>query len=228
MSSVPEKVACATCPAFYVQCASSLCPSCRMKAIRKPVKYPWTSDMDDQLRQAYRRSENRIVLSKELRRLASTLRRPKYILANRAQALGLSLLPWKPWSENELLILRALAGQKSVKAIAKEMTRSYHSVKHQLFRLDLSSQVSEGYSIRQLQQLLGVPHTRLQMWLSTKALRMKEDRITEESVRKFLFSHMDAYSFRRCDEPWLKGMLNPNFGQRVYASPDSGPVSNDG
>ena len=203
MSADPNKVACAASP--------SLKPS------RKPSKYPWTADMDDQLRQVYRRSQNRRELSVELNRLASTLRRPKFIIANRAQSLGLSLLPWKPWSKEEILTLRELAGQKGVRTIAKLMKRSYHSVKHQLFRMDLSTQVSEGYSIQQLKSLMGVPHTRIQMWLTTKALKMKEERITEESVRKFLVNHMEAYSFRRVDEPWLKGMLNPNFGERVYA-----------
>jgi hypothetical protein len=205
MSADPNKVA----------CAASLAP----KTSRKPSKYPWTADMDDQLRQVYRRSRNRHELSVELSRLASTLRRPKFIIANRAQSLGLSLIPWKPWSKEEILTLRELAGQKGVRAIAKLMKRSYHSVKHQLFRMDLSTQVSEGYSIQQLKSLMGVPHSRIQMWLTTKALKMKEERITEESVRKFLIDHMEAYSFRRVDEPWLKGMLNPNFGERVYAKP---------
>jgi hypothetical protein len=205
MTADPNKVACAASPT--------------PKTSRKPSKYPWTADMDDQLRQVYRRSRNRRELSVELSRLASTLRRPKFIIANRAQSLGLSLLPWKRWSKEEILTLRELAGQKGVRAIAKLMKRSYHSVKHQLFRMDLSSQVSEGYSIQQLKSLMGVPHTRIQMWLTTKALKMKEERITEESVRKFLVDHMEAYSFRRVDEPWLKGMLNPNFGERVYANP---------
>jgi hypothetical protein len=205
MSADPNKVACAASPT--------------PKSNRKPAKYPWTADMDDQLRQVYRRSRNRRDLSVELNRLASTLRRPKFILANRAQSLGLSLLPWKPWSKEEIITLRELAGQKGVRTIAKLMKRSYHSVKHQLFRMDLSTQVSEGYSIQQLKSLMGVPHTRIQMWLTTKALKMKEERITEESVRKFLIDHMEAYSFRRVDEPWLKGMLNPNFGERVYAKP---------
>jgi hypothetical protein len=205
MSADPNKVACAASP--------------NPKTSRKPSKYPWTADMDDQLRQVYRRSRNRRELSVELSRLASTLRRPKFIIANRAQSLGLSLLPWKPWSKEEILTLRELAGQKGVRTIAKLMKRSYHSVKHQLFRMDLSTQVSEGYSIQQLKSLMGVPHTRIQMWLTTKALKMKEERITEESVRKFLIDHMEAYSFRRVDEPWLKGMLNPNFGERVYAKP---------
>jgi hypothetical protein len=200
---------------YRVACAASPTP----KFNRKPSKYPWTPDMDDQLRQVYRRSRNRRELSVELNRLASTLRRPKFIIANRAQSLGLSLLPWKPWSKEEILTLRELAGQKGVRTIAKLMKRSYHSVKHQLFRMALSTQVSEGYSIQQLKSLMGVPHTRIQMWLTTKALKMKDERITEESVRKFLTDHMEAYSFRRVDEPWLKGMLNPNFGERVYAKP---------
>ena len=72
MSADPDKVACAASPTS--------------KSNRKPSKYPWTANMDDQLRQVYRRSRNRRELSVELNRLSSTLRRPKFILANRAQA----------------------------------------------------------------------------------------------------------------------------------------------
>ena len=134
MSADPNKVACAACPT--------------LKTSRKPSKYPWTADMDDQLRQVYRRSRNRRELSLELSRLASTLRRPKFIIANRAQSLGLSLLPWKPWSKEEILTLRELAGQKGIRTIAKLMKRSYHSVKHQLFRMDLSTRVAARVETR--------------------------------------------------------------------------------
>ncbi|RZU28901.1 hypothetical protein [Edaphobacter modestus] len=180
-------------------------------SFRKPPKYLWTSDMDDQLRQVYRRARNRRELSVELVRLASTLKRPKYILANRAQTLALSLLPWKPWSQEELLKLRELAGEKSIRAIAKSMKRSVHSVKHQLFRMNVSAEVAEGYSIRQLQSLLGVNHSRIQMWVTIKALKMKQNRITEASVRKFVVAHMEEYSFKRVDEAWLKGLLCPTL-----------------
>ena len=71
------------------------------------------------------------------------------------------------------------------------------------------------YSIRQLQELLGVKHTRIQMWLSKGWLRMEQERVTERSVQRFLFQRMDAYSFRNCEEAWLKGMLNPSFGMRA-------------
>jgi len=46
----------------------------------------------------------------------------------------------KPWSKEEILTLRELAGQK-VYAPSRVMKRSYHSVKHQLFRMDLSAQL---------------------------------------------------------------------------------------
>lgn len=76
--------------------------------------YPLNTITNDQLRRVYRRSRNRRELSVELNRLASTLRRPKFILANRRQSLGLSFLPWKPWSKEETVTLRELAGRKGV------------------------------------------------------------------------------------------------------------------
>jgi hypothetical protein len=218
MSDPTPVVACAAC--LSQPNRLGLCPSCTLKAFRKPLTYPWTADMDDQLRQAYRRSSTRNQLSSELNRLCTSWRRPRYIIANRAQSLGLSLLPWKPWASSELATLRELAGQQSLRVIAKRLHRSPDSVKHQVARTGLSGEVSEGYSIHQLHRLLGVNHTRIQGWLSKRWLTSKEDRITESSLKRFLVRRMDAYSFRRCDEPWLKGMLHADFGSRDWGEED--------
>ena len=124
-----------------------------------------------------------------------------------------SFHPFKPWTDDEKVALRKLVGIMSVKAIAKRLGRSPHSIKSQLFQMDLTAQLANGYSVRQLQNLLGVPNRSIQMWLTTKALRMdKEERITEASVLKFVKNFMYEYSFRRVDEPWLKSLLSTRRG----------------
>jgi len=209
MSDQP-RVACAACPILIAPNPTNLCSRCRFSQGR-PVHYLWTPDMDDQVRQAYRRSRTKTELSRELTRLCSTWNRPRYALTNRCQALNIRLLVMRLWTTEELALLRELSGEVSVRAIAKRLRRSPDSVKHQMSRMQLSAEVSQGYSIRQLEQLLGVKHTRIQGWLSKRWLSVRDERITESSLKGFLLRRMDAYSFRNCDEIWLKGMLSPNF-----------------
>jgi hypothetical protein len=135
-------------------------------------------------------------------------------VTNTALKLGVSFLPWKRWTENELDFLCENAGDISLKKLAKHLKRSPDSVKHQIYRMELSAEVSKGYSVRQLVQLLGSHHGRIQTWIGKGWLRMEQGRVTERSLQGFLFAHMEEYSFRKCDEPWLKGMLNPSFGIR--------------
>ena len=212
---IPNQIACATCPAVPAKLVGGLCVSCRMKAIRGPAKYQWTADMDDQLRQAYRRSTNRLQLTTELTKLCTAFRVPRTALSNRSRTLGLnSFRPFKPWTDDEKVALRKLVGLMSVKAIAKRIGRSPHAIKSQLYQMEVSAQLTEGYTMRQLQLLLGVPNRSIQMWLTTKALTMKNERITEGSVRKFVKNNMYEYSFRRADEPWLKFLLGAQRAAR--------------
>ena len=219
----PNRVACATCPAVPAKLSAGQCASCRMKAIRGPAKYQWTADMDDQLRQIYRRSSRkRLVLSAELTKFCSTFRLPRTAVANRARTLGLnSIRPFKPWSDEEKIALRKLVGLMGVNAIAKRLARSPHSIKSQLFQMELTAQLTDGYTVRQLQLLLGVPNRSIQMWLTTKALRMDKERITEASVRNFVKNNMYEYSFKRVDEPWLKSMLRTHRAERRRAELDA-------
>ena len=215
----PNLVACATCPTVPTKLVGGLCPSCRMKAIRGPAKYQWTTDMDDQLRQIYRRSSRkRRLLSIELTKLCSAFRLPRTAVANRARTLGLNIIrPFKPWSDEEKLALRKLVGLMSVNAIAKRLARSPYSIKSQLFQMELTAQLTDGYTVHQLQLLLGVPNRTIQMWLTTKALKMDKERITESSVRDFVKNNLYEFSFKRVDEAWLKSVLSTQRAERRRA-----------
>ena len=190
-----------------------------MKAIRGPAKYQWTTDMDDQLRQIYRRSSRkRRLLSIELTKLCSAFRLPRTAVANRARTLGLNIIrPFKPWSDEEKLALRKLVGLMSVNAIAKRLARSPYSIKSQLFQMELTAQLTDGYTVHQLQLLLGVPNRTIQMWLTTKALKMDKERITESSVRDFVKNNLYEFSFKRVDEAWLKSVLSTQRAERRRA-----------
>ena len=163
----------------------------------------------------YSRCRTRNELSREITRLATSWRVDRWVITNFAVSEGLRVSPWKPWTDEEIEVLRNRAGEISLKKLAKTLQRSPESVKHQLLRMKLSSAVTEGYSLNQLQQLLGVQYRQVHMWVGRQWLLMENNRITEKSLKKFLFHRMDAYSFRNCDEVWLKGMLNPRFGLKA-------------
>ena len=123
---------------------------------------------------------------------------------NRARRLGLNIVrPFKPWTHEEKEGLRKLTGLLGVNTIAKRLGRSPYAIKNQLSQMNLTAQLTDGYTIRQLQLLLGVPNRSIQMWLTTRALHMDLDkeRITEASVREFVKNNMHEYSFRRVMSP---------------------------
>ena len=214
---IPNQVACAACESYPDKLILGLCPQCRMNDIRPAAKYQWTADMDDQLRQIYRRAgRKRLVLSAELTRFSSAFRLPRTAIMNRARALGLNTVrPFKPWSNKEKIALRDLAGLLGVETIAKKLGRSPHAIRIQLSAMNLTAQVTDGYTINQLKQLLGVPNRSIEMWLTTKALHMDLDKDPDKaSVCDFVRHHLYEFSFRRADEAWLKSLLSTQRAER--------------
>jgi hypothetical protein len=189
-----------------------------MKVVRPAAKYKWTADMDDQLRQLYRRtSRKKLALSSELTKFCSSFRIPRTAVMNRARKLGLNTVrPFKPWTDKEKEALRKLAGLLGIYTIAKRLGRSPYAIKNQLSQMNLTAQLTDGYTIRQLQLLLGVPNRSIQMWVNTKALHMDLDkeRITESSVREFVRHNLFEFSFRKVDESWMKSLLSTQRAKR--------------
>jgi hypothetical protein len=190
-----------------------------MKIIRPAAKYKWTADTDDQLRQIYRRvGRKKMVLSAELTKFCSAYRIPRTAVMNRARKLNLnSVRPFKPWTEKEKDGLRELAGLLGVNTIARRLGRSPFAIKNQLSQMRITAQLTDGYTIPQLQKLLGVPNRSIQMWLTTtNGLQMDFDteRITEASVREFVRHNLFEFSFRRADEVFLKSMLGTQRAKR--------------
>ena len=215
---IPNQVACAACECYPSKLILGLCPECRMKVVRPAAKYKWTADMDDQLRQLYRRtSRKKLALSSELTKFCSSFRIPRTAVMNRARKLGLNTVrPFKPWTDKEKEALRKLAGLLGIYTIAKRLGRSPYAIKNQLSQMNLTAQLTDGYTIRQLQLLLGVPNRSIQMWVNTKALHMDLDkeRITESSVREFVRHNLFEFSFRKVDESWMKSLLSTQRAKR--------------
>lgn len=215
---LPNQVACAACDCYPSKLILGLCNDCRMKIVRPPAKYKWAADTDDQLRQIYRRvGLKRLALSAELTKFCSSHRIPRTAVMNRARKFGLnSVRPFKPWTDKEKDALRNLAGLLGINSIAKRLGRSRYSIRHQLSQMQITAQLTDGYSIKQLQQLLGVPNRSIQMWLTTNALQMDpgKERITESSVREFVRHNLFEFSFRKVDETWMKSLLSTQRAKR--------------
>src|ERR1700759_3610135 len=75
---------------------------------RKP--FLLTRDREDQLRQMYKRCRTKTELSEEVTILANTWSVPRSTVTNLAQKLGVSLLAWKTWNEQEIAFLREHSG----------------------------------------------------------------------------------------------------------------------
>jgi hypothetical protein len=116
---------CATCPSETIQAKDGLCKGCRLRAFtRRRQKYVWTPAHDAALRRAYR-SKNKVGLNQALTEMVRRTSWPRYILLNRAQALGLRMWTCERWEPAELEALRELAGTIPSYKIAKRMGRGW-------------------------------------------------------------------------------------------------------
>jgi hypothetical protein len=209
---------CATCPSETIQAKDGLCKGCRLRAFtRRRQKYVWTPAHDAALRRAYR-SKNKVGLNQALTEIVRRTSWPRYILQNRAQALGLRMWTCERWEPAELEALRELAGTIPSYKIAKRMGRSQHSVCNKIFQLGLESRVVEGFSVNELCPLFGVHHLKVEIWMGRGWLLLDDDdRVTYASVARFVWDHMEEYRFAACDEWWLKTMLKPQIGTGSYS-----------
>ena len=202
---------CASCPTETSHAKDGLCRSCRLRAAnRRQQKYVWTEAMDAELTQLYRSAKGKKVLSAKLKTFRVRHGLPAYIVVNRTVALDLRAIKMRIWTPADLGYLHEHAGNVSVYRMAKELHRTPLSVKHQLFRMQVSGAVRDGYSRRELRELFGVRQEVIASWIRRGWLAVDaEDRISDEAIERFVWEHMQDYRFASCEEWWLKQMLNP-------------------
>jgi hypothetical protein len=194
------------------------CRGCRLKASsRERTKYHWTPDLDAQLRRAYR-AKNKRLLGLEIGEMMRRTGWPRYIFQNRAQLLGLHVYTstrWEPW---EIESMTDVAGTMPAYKIARILGRSELAVRNKLYMLGMESRNREGYSVNELCHLFGTRHAKVQRWIGQGWLAMNsDDRVTEASVRRFIWDHMEEYRFAACEEWWLKQMLKPEIAGKVLS-----------
>jgi hypothetical protein len=93
------------------------------------------------------------------------------------------------WTRKEEQELFARAGYEPVKAIADKLKRSEQSVRFRLKSRAISARVTDGWSLRRIQQTLHVSHRRLQRFIGTGLLRVRDPRVSAISLAEFCGKH---------------------------------------
>src|SRR5215469_5303180 len=95
----------------------------------------------------------------------------------------------RPWTREEERELFVRAGYEPVKAIAKKLKRSEQSVRFRLKGRAISARVTDGWSLRRIQQTLHVSHRRLQRLIGSGVLRVRDPRVSAISLAEFRLRH---------------------------------------
>lgn len=88
----------------------------------------------------------------------------------------------RPWTEHEERKLWELAGYETAARIAERLGRSEGAVRFRLKSLSLSVKVKDGWSFRALQEMLHVGPAKLRRFIADGSLRVRDPRITAESL----------------------------------------------
>ncbi len=91
----------------------------------------------------------------------------------------------RPWTREEEQKLFVRAGYEPVKAIAQKLKRSEQSVRFRLKGRAISARVTDGWSLRRIQQTLHISHRRLQRLIGSGLLRVRDPRVSAISLAEF-------------------------------------------
>jgi hypothetical protein len=91
----------------------------------------------------------------------------------------------RPWTRKEEQELFVRAGYEPVKVIAEKLKRSEQSVRFRLKGRAISARVTDGWSLRRIQQTLHISHRRLQRLIGSGLLRVRNPRVSAISLGEF-------------------------------------------
>jgi hypothetical protein len=117
----------------------------------------------------------------------------------------------RPWTREEEQELFARAGYEPVKAIAEKLKRSEQSVRFRLKGRAISARVTDGWSLRRIQQTLHVSHRRLQRLIGSGFLRVRDPRVSAISLAEFNCRHR-SMALPGMEEETAAGVCNKNEG----------------
>ena len=142
---------------------------------------------------------------------------PKWFIKRQARRLGLTMhQDRRPWTAQELDTLDRLLGKLSAATIAKRLKRTETSVVMKIKALGHSRRITEGYTMRDLEECLGEDHHKIQKWIANGWLRdrcqgtKRHDgnghdvhRFRESDILRFLKEHPMEFSLGRVDQTWF-------------------------
>ena len=178
-------------------------------------KYFWTPDHDALLRRYYDPN-----VRGRARDIAAHLGVPKWVVWERASALGLTRPRDIPWSPSDVAYLEANFHRAHIKQIAKELGRTVTAVKRKAERLGYRKN-GEGYNSHSLALALGVDHH----WVSQRirdgkinagrrfterTVQEKGDSylITDQDVLRFIREHTFEVDLRKVDQLWFLDLVH--------------------
>lgn len=176
----------------------------------KRLKVSWTREEDEELKRIYAISHaGRSAAA--LRKLAARKLVRTSHCRTRARALGLTRVGgWRRgWTQAELENLRAYAGQRTARQIARILGRTEASVTCRLHLMKLSGQVKDrGYTRYQLADLMGIDLATLRGLVKRYPLKTNSlGNFSESDVQLWIFDHLEELELRKFNQDWLKSML---------------------
>jgi|GEM_PF-1122472 len=116
------------------------------------------------------------------------------------------------WTKEEEQELFVRAGYEPVKAIAQKLRRSEQSVRFRLKGRAISARVTDGWSLRRIQQTLHISHRRLLRLIGSGFLRVRDPRVSAMSLAEFGSRH-GTMALPGMEEEIAAGVSNKNEGQ---------------
>lgn len=196
------------------------CLKCRADRRRQAkLKYTWRPEYDAYLKAHYFGGLNRRfhVLSRMVRMTGL----PRWYIKRQAARLGLTMhLDRRPWTAAEMRLLEGMVGMVSTATIAKRLQRQESSVVNKLKRMKTSRRVSDGYTMRDLEQCLGEDHRKISRWIASGWLQDRLQgtqrhggngndihRIREKDILNFIKRHPQEINLGRVDQTWFLDLV---------------------
>jgi hypothetical protein len=117
----------------------------------------------------------------------------------------------RPWTRKEEQELFVRAGYEPVKAIAQKLNRSEQSVRFRLRGRAISARVTDGWSLRRIQQTLHISHRRLRRLIGSGSLKVRDPRVSAISLAEFSRKH-GTVALPGMEEESVAGLCNKNQG----------------
>jgi len=132
-----------------------------------PLKYLWTPERDQVLRERY---DGKV--KGRAAAIAASLGWPTWCIKKRAAALGLCYpVDQKDWTPKEERFLWEHAGRRLTRWMARQLGRSEASVVLKLRRMKISGRYREGYTLQELELCFGCDHHMIDRWIRAGWLR---------------------------------------------------------